>query len=85
MQWLVGWFKYQGKKGVCIGKKVHCGPVLQWLISYLTFTSLWQFGIIYSLLNYRRILYCLDCITPSVIKHHQTLFTNIAKILDYFQ
>ena len=24
MQWLVGWFWDQGKKGVCIGKKVHC-------------------------------------------------------------
>ena len=23
------WFGDQGKKGVCIGKKVHCGPVLQ--------------------------------------------------------
>ena len=36
MQWMVGWFGDQGKKGVCIGKKgvciskkVHCGPVLQ--------------------------------------------------------
>ena len=27
MPWLVGWFRDQGKKGVCIGKKVHCGPV----------------------------------------------------------
>ena len=29
IQWLVGWFGNQGKKGVCIGKKVYCGPVLQ--------------------------------------------------------
>ena len=28
MQWLVDWLGDQGKKGVCIGKKVHCGPVL---------------------------------------------------------
>ena len=28
MQWLVLWFGYQGKKGVCISKKVHCGPVV---------------------------------------------------------
>ena len=27
MQWLVGWFWGQGKKGVCISKKVHCGPM----------------------------------------------------------
>ena len=27
VQWLVGGFRDQGKKGVCIGKKVHCGPV----------------------------------------------------------
>ena len=27
MQWLVGWFGDQGKKGVCVGKRVHCGPV----------------------------------------------------------
>ena len=25
--WLVGWFTGQGKKGVCDGKKVNCGPV----------------------------------------------------------
>ena len=27
MQQLVGWFWGQGKQGLCIGKKVHCGPV----------------------------------------------------------
>ena len=27
MQRLVGWFWGQGKKGVCVSKKVHCGPV----------------------------------------------------------
>ena len=27
MQWLVGWFGDQGKKGVCVSKKVHCGPM----------------------------------------------------------
>ena len=26
-QWLLGWFRDQGKKGVCIGNKVHCSPV----------------------------------------------------------
>ena len=25
--WLVGWFGDRGKKGVCVNKKVHCGPV----------------------------------------------------------
>ena len=29
-QWLVGWFEDQGKKEVCVGKKVHCGPVYQY-------------------------------------------------------
>ena len=32
-QWLVGWFEDQGKKGVCVGKKVHGGPVYQLLLS----------------------------------------------------
>ena len=27
MQWLVGWFRDKGTKGICIGKKVHCGPM----------------------------------------------------------
>ena len=27
-QWLVGWFGEQGKKGVCISKKVQCGPMV---------------------------------------------------------
>ena len=29
MSWLVGWFIHvgQGEKGVCVGKKVNCGPV----------------------------------------------------------
>ena len=26
-QWLLGWFRDQGKKGVCIGNKVHCSPM----------------------------------------------------------
>ena len=30
MQWLVCWFKDQGKKGVCAGK--NCGPVTLWLL-----------------------------------------------------
>jgi len=25
--WLVGWFGDQGKKGVCVGKKVHFSPM----------------------------------------------------------
>ena len=28
MQWLVGWFRDQGKKGVCVGKEVDCGPMV---------------------------------------------------------
>ena len=28
MQRLVGWFWGQGKKGVCIDKKLHCGPTV---------------------------------------------------------
>ena len=37
-QWLVGWFWGQRKKGACVGKKVHCGPVqpLQQYIPYNT-------------------------------------------------
>jgi len=31
--WLVGWFVGQGKKGVCVGKKVNCGPVVGSIIS----------------------------------------------------
>ena len=27
--WLVGWFTVQGKNGVCVGKKVNCGPMLR--------------------------------------------------------
>ena len=47
MQWLVGWFWGQGKKGVCVGKKVHCGPVL-WGVGFCkTHTtvlhSIWHF------------------------------------------
>ena len=29
---MVGWFRGQGKKGVCIGKKMHCGPMLMDII-----------------------------------------------------
>ena len=31
--WLVGWFAGQGKKGVCVGKIVNCGPVVGSIIS----------------------------------------------------
>ena len=35
-QWLVGWLVLgQGKKGVHIGKKVHCGPVIEILRKYV--------------------------------------------------
>ena len=33
--WLDGWFTGEGKKGVCVGKIVICGPVLEPLLELL--------------------------------------------------
>jgi len=46
ISWLVGWFMGQGKKGVCISKKVNCGPKKSelwppWVEWYLI--ALWPF------------------------------------------
>ena len=42
-QWLVGWFRDQGKREVALAKKAHCGPMLQPLILSLDYTHICLF------------------------------------------
>ena len=78
-QLLVGWFGDQGKKGVCVSKKVHCGPVhtcIPNMIEYNDHTMLLIF-LFYSRVT--RVLQCPVCktTTPREYIHVKQLHVHV--------